>query len=168
MALVRELTISEDETTGTLTDRLAVETAEAIADAVDAIAADTLRWTEQDHARATLAPKIERDDAELHFSKPASQLALRVRAMAPKPGAFTQLDGELLRIHEARVATGVDGAAPGTVRRTGDEIRIACGEDALVPLRLQRAGGKTLASAEFLRGRDIADGTLLGVSGHEE
>ncbi len=162
MALVRETPISETDTMGSLGERLAEMTADAIAAAVDSIAAGTLTWTEQDHAAATLAPKIEREDARLSFQQPAEQLALRIRAMAPKPGAFTMLEGEPLRILEAQVEKGATDTAAGTVRRGETGLRIACGEDWLIPLRLQRAGGKPLPSTEFLRGRDIADGTILG------
>ena len=162
MALTRETEIRPDDTTGTLTARIAELTAEAIVDAVERIAAGTLEWVEQDHDAATFAPKIERDDAALDFESGAAALARRVRAMAPKPGAYSVLGDEPLRILEARAEPGRADAPAGTVRREGDTLRIATADGWLVPLRMQRAGGKPLATAEFLRGRDIEDGTRLG------
>ena len=164
MALVRETPIRDDDTTGTLSDRLADLAADSIAAAVDAIAAGALEWTEQDAARATLAPKIEREDARLTFTEPGRALALRVRAMAPKPGAFSTLGGEPLRILEALAEPGERGPdlRPGTIARDGPGLRIACADGWLVPLRLQRAGGKPLATVDFLRGRDLKHGSVLG------
>jgi methionyl-tRNA formyltransferase len=86
-----------------------------------------------------------------------------VRALAPTPGAFTLHEGEPLRILAARTAPGPVGASPGSVRRDDDlSLRIATGDGWLIPSRLQRAGGKALETADFLRGRPIPDGTTLG------
>lgn len=163
--LRRTLAIGADETAGELALRMAELTAEAIAEGVAAIAAGAGAdaWTEQDASGVTLSPKITRDDAQLRWSEGAAALARRVRAMAPSPGAFTQVGGEALRILGATVEEGRAGAVPGTVRNDGDSpLAIATGDGWLVPTRLQRAGGKPLPVAEFLRGRSLADGARLG------
>jgi methionyl-tRNA formyltransferase len=165
VALVRSLEIGPDETTGELEGRLASLAAEAIAEATDRAAEGALRWTEQDAQQATLAPKIERDEARLDWRQNAVSLANRVRAMAPKPGAVTTLDGEPLRILAARAAAEPSpGDPPGTVRHAAgpNPLRIATGSGWLVPRRLQRAGGKPLDVGAFLRGRPVPDGTRLG------
>ncbi len=158
----RRTAIGDDETCGELTERLAELAALAIAEALESIADECVGWREQDHARATLAPKIERADARLDWSEPAEALVRRVRAMAPKPGAFTDEGGEPLRVLGARVEAGAVDRAPGTVRRDGDEVAIATGRGWLVPRLLQRSGGRALATADFLRGRPLADGLRLG------
>jgi methionyl-tRNA formyltransferase len=166
VALVRELEIGPDETTGELEQRIAALAADAIAEALEQVAAGTLRWAEQDHARATGAPRLTRDDAVLDWNEPAAQLARRVRALAPRPGASTQLAGEALRILAARVDARPTDRSPATVTLDPGEpetpLRIATAEGWLIPLRLQRAGGKPLATADFLRGRPIEDGSRLG------
>ena len=163
VALTRETAIGPDENAGELATRVASLTAEALAEAVDRIADENVSWTPQDDAAATMAPKIERAEAALDWSEAAEMLLRRVRALAPTPGAFTLHEGEPLRILSARTLPGPVGATPGSVRRDDDtSLRIATGDGWLIPLRLQRAGGKALETADFLRGRPIPDGTTLG------
>lgn len=163
VAAVRSTEIGADETCGELTARLAEIAADAVAEALDAIAADRVVWHEQDHARATLAPKLSRADTVLDWSLPASALACRVRALSPLPGARTRYaDGEL-RVLAARAEPGPTDRPPGVVRAPpGEPLRVATGEGWLAPLRLQRAGGRPLDLAAFLRGRPIPDGARLG------
>jgi len=162
VALARETPIGSEDDTGTLGERLAVLAADAVAAALDRIVAGTLAWTEQDPALATLAPRIERSDAVLDFGQDAVALARRVRAMAPKPGARTTFAGEPLRILAAKPGLRNLGHDPGRVVREGDSVFVATGRGTLELLRLQRAGGKPLETAAFLRGHEIPDGTLLG------
>jgi methionyl-tRNA formyltransferase len=168
VASVRRTPIGADETTGALEQRLAQLAADAIEEAVARAAAGELRWTDQDATRATFAPKITSADAQLDWSEPAVVLARRVRAMAPRPGAWTSWDGERLRILRSRAlpadAPADGGAAPGTVRidAAASALRIATGAGWLEPLALQRAGGKPLEVADFQRGRGLADGVRLG------
>ncbi len=164
VALVRETPIAEDDDCGRLTDRLAGLAAEAIEEAVEQIAAGRVHWTEQEHASATLAPKIERDDAHLHWTDAAASLVRRIRAMAPRPGASTWLDGEPLRILAARALDETVDRSPGEVRAgaTDASLSIATGDGWLVPTRIQRAGGKPMDIEAFLRGRAVPDGTRLG------
>jgi methionyl-tRNA formyltransferase len=165
VALVRETPIEDDEDAGSLGERLGSLAADAIDDALDSIAAREVTWAPQDPARATLAPKISKDDLQLDFRNTADLLARRVRAFAPSPGAVTSLDDEPLRILAASVKPGGRGEPPGRVSRDANgRLRIATGEGFLVPTRVQRPGGRALAIDAFLRGRDVADGMLLGDS----
>ena len=174
VALRAELWIGDDEDAGSLEARLAALCAEAVARAVDAIAGGGVAWTEQDHAAATFAPKLEPGEAHLDWREPAEALARRVRAFAPSPGAWTSLGGERLRLLAARAEPGPVGDAPGTVRRRpadpadparGATLRIATGAGWLVPTRVQRAGGRAMDVAAWLRGHDLPDGAVLGADG---
>jgi len=158
VALAVRTPIGASEDAGALFERLAVLTADAIPEALGAIEAGRVRWTEQDHARATLAPKIEAADAELDFSHDAAALARRVRAMSPRPGARAHLGGEVLRVLAAHAEPGTASDAPGTLRREGSALRVATRAGWLALDRLQRAGGKPLPTPELLRGFAIADG----------
>lgn len=166
VAFARELEIGDDENTEELEQRLAALAADAIAEALDLLARGELSFEPQDDALATLAPKLERTDSELDWSEPAAALARRVRALAPRPGAATSLDGESLRILRAAVDASDVDRAPGSVRLDAATreapLAVATGRGWLRPLIVQRAGGKPLDVAAFLRGRPIADGARLG------
>jgi len=163
VAAMRSIAIGPDETTGSLTQRLARLTADAVADTVEEIAADRVVWTPQDHSLATLAPKLEREDARLDFSEPAAALVRRVRAMAPRPGAFAIEGDQPIRILAAKATAGSSKDAPGTARIADDgSLRIATGDGWLLPRVLQRPGGRALDVRDFQRGRPISDGARLG------
>ena len=164
---VRETPIGAEETAGDLSARLAGLAAELMADVVDRAAAGELAradaWVAQDDSKATLAPRIQREDARLDFREPAAVLIRRVRAMAPRPGAFTSWRGEPLRILAARAEPGPATSPPGRVDRAADgAVRIATGDGWLVPTRLQRAGGRVLDVADFQRGQGLEEATRLG------
>ena len=159
----RELPIRASENTGELSERLAQLTAETLSEVIDEIAGGDVSWAEQVDADATLAPKIEPGELDLDFRDGADALVRRVRAFAPTPGAVTRLDGEALRILAARATPGAVNAPTGRVRRDASgALGIATGDGWLVPLRFQRAGGRAMDTADFLRGRPIPDGTRLG------
>lgn len=120
VALVRRTPIGADETAGELTARLARLAADAIQEAVEQAAAGRLRWTPQDPAAATFAPKLGPEDGRLDWSEPAAALARRVRALAPRPGAWTEWQGERLRVLAATSCDAATERAAGVVRRGGD------------------------------------------------
>ncbi len=169
VALARRIEIEANEDAGALTARLAALAADAVAEAVDNIAAGCVRWREQDHAGATFAPKLTPGDARLDFTQSAEHLARRVRALSPRPGAFTTLQGARLRVLAATALAEERPAhiQPGEIECAGCNLRIACGEGWLAPLRLQRAGGKALDTAAFLRGHALQSGLRLGVESHD-
>lgn len=163
VALVRKTRIDPEENSGELAERLSHLCADAIEEAISQIATRTIRWTPQDASAATFAPKIERGDARLDWSESATALVRRVRAMAPTPGAFTLLDRQPLRILAARAEAGRTNLPPGMwMSDDGARARIATGDGWLLPAILQRPGRRPLEIVEFLRGRPISDGTLLG------
>jgi len=165
VALVRTLAIAPDEDAGQLADRLSALAAEAIAEALAQIAGGRVQWREQDPGRATLAPKIEPTETAIDWSDSARAIARRVRAFAPSPAARTLLRGESLRILAARAEPGPTDRAPGiALVRAGESVRIATGDGWLRPERVQRAGGKTLEIAAYLRGRPISDGEPFGAA----
>jgi methionyl-tRNA formyltransferase len=167
VAAVARTAIAPRENTAELSQRLGEIAAGLILDVVDAIAADQVVWTAQDAARATHAAKIEKRDAILDLRDSARALARRIHALAPRPGASLQLvQGEtrtelkLLRADTLPFTCG-EAPAPGTLDRHAPAIalRIATGDGWLVPLEVQRAGGKALAVGDFLRGYSLTTGT---------
>lgn len=105
----------------------------------------------------TYAHKIDKAESRLDFARDAAEVERQVRAFAPSPGAFFELEGERYRVLAARV---VDGAGlPGVT--LDDALTIACGARALQPTLVQRAGRPAMETAALLRGRSIAEGTVL-------
>jgi methionyl-tRNA formyltransferase len=111
----------------------------------------------QNDAAAIYAPKIDKAEAKIDWAEPADVIERKVRGLAPFPGAWFELEGERVKL---LLAEAVEGAGtPGTV--LDDDLAIACGTDAIRPLRLQRAGKPAMERGEFLRGRPVAAGTVL-------
>ncbi len=159
--LTFETPIAPGETFGTLNARLAELGATALLQAVEQLAEGTARPTPQDDADACYAPKITRQMAHLDWRAPAEELARRLRAFDPTPGAWTALDGQTVKLFEGRAVEN-GGAAPGTVVKAGDQLTIACGSGALEVRMVQPAGKKALSVAEWVRGRGIAAGQQFG------
>lgn len=163
VALQRELEIGEHENAGNLSERLSKLTADTLEEVIEQIAENRVSWVPQDATRATFAPKIRRSDAQLIWTESAKALCRRVRAMAPSPGAFTNLEGESLQILDARSDQSPADLAPGTVCvGPAQELRIATGDGWMLPRILQRPGKRALDVETFVRGRPIPDGILLG------
>ncbi len=163
LLLQRVLAIAPDDTSATLHDRLAALGATAIVEGLSLLEAGRLTPVRQNGADATLARIIEKEDGRLDFARPAKELASRVRAFTPWPGAFTTLGGRLLKVHAARSVPGGAGLAPGEARASGDGLLVGCGEgSALLLVEVQLEGKKRLSAADFVKGQPVATGTVLG------
>lgn len=112
----------------------------------------------QPEAGVSYAHKIDKAESRLDFSRSAVQVEQQVRAFAPAPGAFFELEGERYRVLAAEVVNAA--GIPGTTLNAA--LTIACGEGALRPTLIQRAGKPAMETAALLRGRAIAAGTVLG------
>lgn len=112
----------------------------------------------QDDAAAIYAPKIDKAEAKIDWAQDAEAIERLVRGLAPFPGAWFELEGERVKLLLAEVVDA--SGAPGTVLDA--DFTIASGSGAIRPLKLQRAGKPVLERAEFLRGRAVAAGTVLG------
>jgi len=105
----------------------------------------------------TYAAKIRKEEARIDWAFPAPQILHQIRGLAPYPGSWFEADGERIKLLDADVVVG-DGQ-PGEV--LDEHLRIACGEDALKPVILQRAGRSPMSPMELLRGFAIPKGTIL-------
>jgi methionyl-tRNA formyltransferase len=161
--LVRDTPITDADTGGSLTARLATLGAGALATAIDQLHAGTLPRCAQPTTGITFAPRIEREHARLDWTHSAAALARRVRAFQPGPVTFTTWAGTVLRVHQATAIAWTGSAAPGTVLRVNPTgIVVATGEGALTLLEVQLEGRKRLPVAAFLAGARLAAGTCLG------
>ncbi|MEA2779005.1 MAG: methionyl-tRNA formyltransferase [Rhodospirillaceae bacterium] len=157
MLLHRSVPIGPADTGASLHDRLAGVGANLIVDALEKLAGDQLTARPQPAEGAIYAPKLTREDGRLDWRRPAAELARRVRALAPWPGAWCEADGERLKILAAEPVAG--SGPPG--RLLDDQLTVACGDGALRLLTLQRAGKAPLPAEAFLRGFAIPAGRVL-------
>jgi methionyl-tRNA formyltransferase len=151
--------ITPDETSGSLTARLAELGATALIEALSLIAGGLARAQPQDHSKATYAPKLERESARLLWQQDATVLERQVRAFDPSPGAWTMLSGSTLKLFGAREVPGT--GEPGSVLAAGDRLVIAAGRGALAVQEVQPAGRNRIPVASWVRGRGVAVGQRL-------
>jgi methionyl-tRNA formyltransferase len=159
MVLAQAVPIGPDATSGELHDTLGALGARLMVDAFEQLAAGRLRETPQPAEGATYAKKISKDEARLDWSRPAAELARRVRAFHPAPVAWTELAGE--RVLRARVDPGPAREAPGTiVSADARGIGVATGGGTLLVDELQFAGGRPLSAAQAAAGHSLRGGRL--------
>ena len=159
MLIKQSLVIAPDDTTASLHDRLAALGAQLVVRAL----ADPVGWqpAAQSEQGVTYAHKIDKSEAAIDWRQSSAQIARRVRAFNPFPGATAQLQGENLKVWGADMGTDdpLPGGSPGTVLRADAEgIAVQTGEGILNLRVLQRPGGKRLSAADFLRGFALTPG----------
>ncbi len=172
----RSTPLLDDDTTGTLAERLSRIGAELLVETLPDWVAGHVRAAPQDEAHATQAPPIAKEDGAIDWTKPAMRLWREVRAYNPWPLSSTRFRGEPLQMLEAwpLTNTAVAEPAPGTVmelpaaaelsaeRRQRAAFAVAAGAGLLVPLSVRRAGRGAVSAAEFARGARGLSGSVLG------
>ena len=143
------------KTAGELTAELARMGADLIVEVLSDLSAHP--EVPQSERGVTYAAKIDKTESRLDFTQDAEQVERQIRAFAPAPGAFFELDGERYRVLAADLADG--SGAPGVT--LDDRLTIACGFRAIRPVRIQRAGKPAMEIDALLRGRAVPAGTVL-------
>ena len=151
--------IGPDETAGSLATRLADLGAGALIEALSLLSGGLARPQPQDHARATYAPKLDREIARLVWQRAAPDLVRQIRAFDPAPGAWADLNGGTLKLFGAREASG--SGEPGTVLEAASRLVIAAGSGAVAVAEVQPAGKNRLPVEAWVRGRGITTGQRL-------
>ncbi|MBR5485632.1 MAG: methionyl-tRNA formyltransferase [Oscillospiraceae bacterium] len=159
MILKMSTPIGEEETAGELYDRLAVLGAECISQTIELIAQGKAPREPQDDSLSSYAPMLSKETGKLDFTRSAKELHCLIRGVSPWPGAYTTLGDKNLKVHSAKLSEGK--GKPGELI---DEKRmiVACGEGALEFTEVQLAGSKRMTADVFLRGRQLAKGTIFG------
>jgi methionyl-tRNA formyltransferase len=161
MLLVERQRIAADDTTGSLHDKLARLGGRLVVEALEIAACGGFTPKPQPAEGVTYANKIEKAEAQVDWSQPAAVIERRIRAFDPFPGAASTVNGEAIKLWRSEIdSTNLPhDAGPGTILSvTGSGVAVACGEGVLRLTQLQRAGGKRLPAADFLRGFPLAAG----------
>ena len=154
--------IETDDTTGTLTRKLAELGAQLMAKTLPRWIAGEITPLAQDESQATFAPKLSKEDEQLDWSRPAVELDRRVRALSPKPGTFTTWNGKLLRVLAVQVTGRTSQGAAGTVVRDGKDIGMVTGDQVLRLVEIQLEGKRAMSAADFARGQPSFIGSVMG------
>ncbi|HTO41966.1 MAG TPA: methionyl-tRNA formyltransferase [Rhizomicrobium sp.] len=154
--LMAERTDIGRKTTGELHDQLAHLGADLMVRTLAALERGSITAQPQT-GEPTYAKKILKDETRIDWSKPAAEVDRHIRGLSPFPGAWTEANGERLKILTAEPAKGQ--GAPGQI--LDDTLTIACGDGALKLTRLQRAGKGPMNAADLLHGFSLPRGTLL-------
>jgi len=160
----REIPIGAMETAGELTERMAHAGATLLRDILPDYLAGKLQPWAQPEEGVTMARRPAKGIEVLHWERPAVELARRVRACSPKPGAYTLWGGQRLKVLQAKVLVDdvpVPDAQPGTLFVWDNLPAVVTGDGALVLLHLQMAGKRPMGGDAFLRGQRSAVGGVL-------
>ncbi len=157
MLLKESVAIGRKTNAGRLHDELASAGARMIVQALARLQAGRLQETPQGTEGVTYAAKIDKAETRIDWTRPAAQIERQLRAFAPAPGAWFELEGERIRALAGRLAKG--RGQPGTA--LDDTLTVACGEGAIRLEMVQRAGKGAMEAAAFLRGRAVPAGTVL-------
>jgi len=161
VALTRRIAITPEMTAGALHDALSEVGAALMVEAMARLEAGDLSLVPQAEDGVLYAAKISKDQTRIDFSRPASEVHNHIRGLSPFPGAWfeAEIGGRAERIKVLASTPTTGAGAPGTV--LDDALTVACGSDAVRLLKLQKAGGKPLDAADFLRGTPLSPGMRI-------
>lgn len=154
--------IRDDDTGGTLHDRLALLGAQALVTCLPELADGRLQAEIQDERLANYAGKLEKQEGLIDWSRPAAEIDRKVRAFNPWPVAQCRYDDKVMRIWQAQPLNEGCAAKPGEVLRSGKPgIDVATGDGVLRITQLQMPGKRAMSAADFLNAHSM-DGVVLG------
>jgi methionyl-tRNA formyltransferase len=160
IAMAERVPIRSDMSAGELHDVLAPLGADLMVRALGGLERDMLTLTPQPSEGVTYAPKIDKAETRIDWTRPWQSVHDHCRGLSPFPGAWFEIaDGAAARVRVLRTTRGEGAGAPGTV--LDDRLTIACGEGAVRIVELQRAGGKPMKAEEFLRGARLDVGARV-------
>lgn len=152
--------IGEFETSGELLERMAIDGAPVLLDALNALEDGTAVFTQQEHSLATHAAKLTTAEAMIDWRLPAEQVEAHIRGMSPQPGAWTLLDGartKILGVEQApEPSPEQTPLAPGQIMATKRQMLVGTGTEAVALATLAPAGKRPMRAADWARGANLA------------
>lgn len=160
MLLKYETEIAQTETAGELFDRLALNGAELLHDTIEQI--DSIVPEVQDESKANYAHMLDKQMAQIDWSKSNKEIDCLIRGLNPWPVALTTLNGERLKIYSASLQNASGKAGKVLKADSKNGLLVACGEGAMLLNEIQAVGGKRMNAKDYLRGHKIEVGSILG------
>lgn len=158
-----ELPIAPQEKAPELATRLAESGGPLMAKTLRGLADGSLSPRAQDHAHATYAPLLKREDGRIAWNRPATEIYNRMRAFTPWPGSYTTFRGKLCHLASEPAETPAANPPPGTILAKGAEVFVHCGSGSLLRLDRVKLEGRTeVSAAEFAHGAHLARGERFG------
>jgi methionyl-tRNA formyltransferase len=146
-----------------LAARLAEAGAPLMAETLRRLLKGDLVGRSQNHAEATLASMLKREDGRIEWTRPAAEIYNRMRGFAPWPGAYTEFRGRTCHLWGKPVPNGSSEATPGTLLTGKDGFRVVCGGGSQLEITsVKQEGRKQVSAAEFLRGARVQLGERFG------
>lgn len=162
MIAKKQIRIAEDETGGSLFDKLAEVGATLCVETMERIEKGNVEYIPQDHEQATHVSMIDKELGNIDWTKPAVEIERLVRGLNPWPSAYTHLNSKTFKVWKAKVIAENSSMKPGTVCKvTKDSLEVQTGEGVLSLLEVQLEGKKRMEVDAFLRGCQIEEGTRL-------
>ena len=152
--------IHPEDTAASLGERMAEIGARLLLPALQDYVDGGLQPVEQDHERATYAPKLDTDDARIEWSESSERIRNLARGLNPAPGAWTMMGDARIKVYGAEVVSDA-GLKPGELGVSGDKLLVGTGDGALALTEVQMAGKKRMGGAELGRGLRLAGGEML-------
>jgi methionyl-tRNA formyltransferase len=163
LLLEKQIAILENDTTGTLHDRLMCEGADLVVETLKRMAENRIQPVPQDEKKATYTRLLTKEDGRIQWDRDAEYLARLTRAMNPWPGAFSEISGETVKIWEAVPVPGSE--KPGSIADIQPEgVLVGTGKGLLLLKILQAPGRKRVPAAEFARGRRLRTGDAFDLA----
>ncbi len=156
LLLQEEIEIGENETAGSLYERMMHQGAGLVWKTVKGFIEGSLHPIPQDGNKASGAPKIFREDGKINPADPARKIHNQVRGLNPHPGAFLERDGKILKIHQTELSG--ESCLPGEFGQLASrdgKLLLACGDEWLRILEIQPEGKRKMTAREFLAGNKI-------------
>ena len=164
MILRESIEIGENEMFGEVHDRLAQVGGKLLCEALKQISDGTAKPEKQPEDGASYVKKIDNDMCEIDWNMPSRAIHDKIRGLSPVPTAFTWLNGKKLQIYKSRISDDSfsDGYKPGEVVSAVKGIGIKTGDNIMEIIELQIEGGKKMTAKDFINGRRISEGAILG------
>lgn len=156
--LQQKTNIGKNETTGELYGRLKELGSDLLVEAIQKIADDDFRLTPQNHAEATPAPKLFKEDCHIDFNSTAIDVHNKIRGLSPFPTAWARWKGQKFNLYKSRIADYTE-LEPGTIKAIGDKLLVGCQDRAVELVEVQLPGTKIMTGADLIRGYEV-EGSL--------
>ncbi|MGG3282640.1 methionyl-tRNA formyltransferase [Paenibacillus solani] len=161
-----EVPIQDDDTAGTLFEKLSKVGAELLLRELPRLLQGKVEAEPQDESKATYAPNLTRDDEKIDWSRTSREIYNQIRGLVPYSGGFTLWNGDVFKVWEAANPGSVQASSseeqPGTVLKLDDKgIVVRTGDGTLTLLTVQPSGKKAMDAAQFVRGTSLTVGTVL-------